>query len=341
MQEETARDLMVPENVQLPIVGERSGAAGTLVPLKPMALEVYEGLRQRIETFFGAHMREVDPQQADAGGDYGVLPGTKTRALWQPGALKVMGFFGLIERPVCTSAVENWETPLFHYDWRVDLLAPSGAIVASGIGSANSKETKWRWRYADRVCPECQTAAIIKGKAEFGGGWICWKSRGGCGAKFPETDARIKEQQIGRQENDAIYDQVNTIKKMGRKRARVEAVATFLRACGYDIEAGEEDDESGERKDESRQHGKAHGTRSATGVSSTGAATVSEAEQKRLVETAAKHGHPWAAVVRWVADTFQVDLLRTRIPTAHYAAILERVSQDAPLAAADGAGAAL
>lgn len=37
-----------------------------------------------------------------------------------------------------------------------------------------------------RACPECGESAIIKGKAEYGGGWVCWKKRGGCGATFPE-----------------------------------------------------------------------------------------------------------------------------------------------------------
>ncbi|KKM17042.1 hypothetical protein LCGC14_1679670, partial [marine sediment metagenome] len=34
------------------------------------------------------------------------------------------------------------------------------------------------------VCPECGQPTIIKGKEEWGGGWVCWKKEGGCGAKF-------------------------------------------------------------------------------------------------------------------------------------------------------------
>ena len=37
------------------------------------------------------------------------------------------------------------------------------------------------------LCPECGQPTIIKGKEEFGGGWLCWKKEGisgGCGAKF-------------------------------------------------------------------------------------------------------------------------------------------------------------
>lgn len=38
----------------------------------------------------------------------------------------------------------------------------------------------------DRLCPQCQKPAIIKGRAEYGGGWLCFKKKGGCGAKFPD-----------------------------------------------------------------------------------------------------------------------------------------------------------
>ena len=36
------------------------------------------------------------------------------------------------------------------------------------------------------ACPKCgKTASVIKGKEEFGGGWVCWKKRnGGCGEQF-------------------------------------------------------------------------------------------------------------------------------------------------------------
>lgn len=33
-------------------------------------------------------------------------------------------------------------------------------------------------------CPECGKDTIIKGKEEYGGGWLCYKAKGGCGAKF-------------------------------------------------------------------------------------------------------------------------------------------------------------
>jgi len=42
-------------------------------------------------------------------------------------------------------------------------------------------------------CPACGAQAVIKGKAEYGGGWLCWKKRGGCGEKFADTDPRFPQ----------------------------------------------------------------------------------------------------------------------------------------------------
>jgi hypothetical protein len=42
---------------------------------------------------------------------------------------------------------------------------------------------------AKTLCPECGADAIIKSKEEYGGGWLCYKKKGGCGAKFQDDPA--------------------------------------------------------------------------------------------------------------------------------------------------------
>ena len=37
-------------------------------------------------------------------------------------------------------------------------------------------------------CPECGKPAIIKGKPEYGGGWLCYKKKDGCGAKWSDKE---------------------------------------------------------------------------------------------------------------------------------------------------------
>jgi len=78
-------------------------------------------------------------------------------------------------------------------------------------------------RRADR--PPC-----IKGKAEYGGGWLCFAKKGGCGAKFDVGDQAIEGQAIGRVPNPDIADVANTILKMADKRA---LVAAAIMATGY------------------------------------------------------------------------------------------------------------
>jgi hypothetical protein len=67
-------------------------------------------------------------------------------------------------------------------------------------------------------------AAIIKGKEEYGGGWVCFKRKDGCGAKFPDGDKSIESQVVGDVDNSDLPDLWNTIIKMARKRAIVDAV---------------------------------------------------------------------------------------------------------------------
>jgi hypothetical protein len=41
----------------------------------------------------------------------------------------------------------------------------------------------------DIPCASCGQKALIKGKEQYGGGWVCFKKKGGCGQKFNEDPA--------------------------------------------------------------------------------------------------------------------------------------------------------
>lgn len=155
---------------------------------------------------------------------YGVIPGTKKPSLLKPGAEKLCLTFRFSpEYEVLPSS--RFAEDFIIYDIRCKLIhIPTGTLVGTGLGSCNSREEKYRWRTAARKCPECGSGAIIKGKAEFGGGWVCFKKKGGCGARFEDEDPRITEQPEGKVLNDNPWDQANTIEKMGCKRALVAAV---------------------------------------------------------------------------------------------------------------------
>lgn len=101
---------------------------------------------------------------------------------------------------------------------------PSGQKFGSALGSCSTMETKYAYRKAARVCPECKAEAIIKGKEQYGGGWLCFKAKGGCGAKFKDGDAAIEQQESGKVANDDKADQYNTVLKMANKRALLAVV---------------------------------------------------------------------------------------------------------------------
>jgi hypothetical protein len=170
--------------------------------------------------------------------DYGVIPGTEKRTLLKPGAEKLTTFFGLSTRFQLLERIEDWTgdehcgEPFFYYLYRCQLFR-GDHLIAEGDASCNSRETKYRWREAQRTCPACGQAAIVKGREEYGGGWLCFRKRGGCGAKYPDGDEVIESQQTGRVFNPDIADQVNTIQKMAQKRSLVGAVLLAVNASEF------------------------------------------------------------------------------------------------------------
>ncbi len=168
------------------------------------------------------------------GVDYGVIPGTGGRkTLLKPGAEKLSTLFGLRPTFRLQDALEDWDIGRFHYRYRCVLLDAAGQVMADAEGSCNSLEVKYRWRTKPLICPTCGQETIIKGRAEYGGGRVCWKKKGGCGAKFPDGAPAIEGQETGRIENPEPWDLVNTLQKMAQKRALVAAVLVATGASEF------------------------------------------------------------------------------------------------------------
>lgn len=113
----------------------------------------------------------------------------------------------------------------YEYEGHITYI-PTGSIIAYGVGMCSTMESKYRYREGVRECPKCHGEFIIKGKKEYGGGWLCFDKKGGCGTKFKDGDQAIEGQKIGRIENPDIADQYNTIKKIGKKRCQSDMVLT-------------------------------------------------------------------------------------------------------------------
>lgn len=168
------------------------------------------------------------------GVDYGNVPGVSKPSLLKPGAEKIGSLFGLTPRFKLIDKVMNWtgegnpdNEPFFYFEYKCELYR-AGEFVASCDASCNSWEKKYRYRKAELVCPKCGKATIIKGLAKYGGGWVCYSKKGGCGAKFADNDPLITKQAAGEVKNFDSAEQVNTFQKMAQKRAYVGAI---LIAC--------------------------------------------------------------------------------------------------------------
>ena len=206
-----------------------SDAAAQFLPVMSMAVAVQR--RSAIVEF----TKQIMVKDTD----FGAIPGTGGKpSLLKPGAEKLCSFFGLSPVFVPIETIQDWMgkdhdgEAFFLYRYRCELYR-NGSMVGTGIGSCNSWESKYRYRKADRTCPHCGNSAIIKGKAEYGGGWVCFKAKGGCGAKFTDNDPAITNQPTGKVANPDPADIVNTIDKMAQKRALVAATLISVNASEF------------------------------------------------------------------------------------------------------------
>jgi hypothetical protein len=168
-------------------------------------------------------MKSVMKEGLDA--HYAVIPGTKKPSLLKAGAEKLSMTFRLLP----SFDVTIIDLANDHREVRITCTlnhAVTGQFMGQGVGSCSTLESKYRYRQAERTCPQCGSETIIKGKAEYGGGWLCFAKRGGCGAKFNDDDPAITQQNAGKTENPDIADTYNTVLKIAKKRAHVDAIIT-------------------------------------------------------------------------------------------------------------------
>lgn len=141
---------------------------------------------------------------------YGLIPGVNKPSLFKPGAETLCVALRLAPHYVSEK--------IWHEDGHLTVSVvctlkhiPTSLEIATGEGLCSTKESRYAYRQGERVCPQCKGAYIIKGKAEYGGGWICFKKKGGCGAKFEDGDPVIESQEIGRIPNPELADTYNCV----------------------------------------------------------------------------------------------------------------------------------
>jgi len=210
------------------VVQPEAGLLSSDEVLQPvMSLQLAKQRLKEFQEFVREYLRE--------GEDYGTIPGTPKPTLYKPGADKLCELYGLSDSYEIVDKTEDFDAQPSLFDYTIKCVLTrirTQLTVSTGMGSCNSYEGKYRWRDSQRKCPSCGKEAIIKGKEEYGGGWICFGKKGGCGAKFADDAPDIIEQAVGRIENEDIATLKNTILKMAKKRAKIDATLAATRSSG-------------------------------------------------------------------------------------------------------------
>lgn len=164
------------------------------------------------------------------GSDYGVIPGTDKPTLLKPGAEKLCEFYGFAIRLPRIDEERDRETGYYHVRVTVALeRRTDGVIVAEGVGEASTHEgrNRWRWTPDFRLPPGFNTSGLrVEERRKRGGGTF----------------------RMVRLENDDPWSLHNTVLKMAKKRALVDAVLSATRSSALftqDMEDLREHDDAG------------------------------------------------------------------------------------------------
>ncbi len=153
--------------------------------------------------------------------DYGKIPGTDKPVLYKAGAEKLCELYGYA--PVFKAIDEEKSKETGFYRARVTITLihrRSGAIIAEGIGEANTMENRYRWRWVgDRdLPPGLEKENLV----------------------FKEYDGRNGKYKKYRVDNDDPWSLWNTVLKMAKKRAHMDATFSATRSSGiFSMDADE------------------------------------------------------------------------------------------------------
>lgn len=237
------------EEEAAPLAVRSAAEVASWTPSFAVTVDEMERLVRQKQLFFSRIMKD--------GTHYQTLAGGTKPALSKAGAELLLSSMNLHpqlddEQPPILdldgTGAGNGE-PLVYYRRRCRIYRQTGpqehdrVLIAQASGSCSSREKKYRYRGSERVCPSCGKPTIVKGKEEYGGGFLCFKKKGGCGARFGDSDEAIIGQPTGLVPNPDVADLDNTILKMADKRA-VVAATLFATGCSdiftQDVEDGPE-----------------------------------------------------------------------------------------------------
>jgi hypothetical protein len=145
--------------------------------------------------------------------DYGTIPGTDKPTLYKPGAEKLCELYGFAPIVKTKKDTRDFKTGYYLAELTMQILhRKTGIIVAEGVGEASSYESKYRYRWVyESEVPKGLDKDTLVNKI--------FKSK--------KTGSEYAKYRI---ENMDLIDQWNTILKMAKKRALVDAVLSATRS---------------------------------------------------------------------------------------------------------------
>jgi len=138
------------------------------------------------------------------GTDYDIIPGTPKPILLKPGAELLLRYFNLRAEIKSMQSIENTDpnNPYFQYNVTIAIYNSNGEKLGEGMGSANSRETKFAYRWvSEKNVPANLDKKILEKRV----------NKGEILYKIPSSPSEI-------------FSIANTIMKMAQKRALVSAV---------------------------------------------------------------------------------------------------------------------
>lgn len=138
--------------------------------------------------------------------DYGKIPGCGDKpTLLKPGAEKILMALGITSSYELIEHTENFEGKGFFAYTVKCILFKNGSKITEGLGHANSKEKKWALEFVyEKDLPQGSDKELLKKK------------------KFETSKGTFYKYEV---EADA-NSKANTILKMAKKRAQIDAVLT-------------------------------------------------------------------------------------------------------------------
>ena len=146
------------------------------------------------------------------GTDYDTLPGTNKPTLLKPGAEMLRMAFNLSYQAELETVLEDWDKGVFYYKVFTHFSNSKGQYVGTGIGSANSGETRYsiRWVYESDVPKDVDKASL--------------KSRTKQGRNGPYIQYAMP---LTIDEKATL---INTLQKMAKKRSFVDGILSITGA---------------------------------------------------------------------------------------------------------------